>query len=48
MFSSPELSADVFGDVRNIVTDAEWHESARVIRVLRDKTDLAGERSGAW
>ena len=31
---------DVYGDVRNIFTDAEWHESARVIRVLRDKTDL--------
>lgn len=35
---------EVYGDVRNIFTDAEWHESARVIRVLRDKTDLgAGE-----
>ena len=31
---------DVYGDVRNIFTEAEWHESARVIRVLRDKTDL--------
>jgi NCAIR mutase (PurE)-related protein len=31
---------DVYGDVRNIFTDAEWHESARVIRVLRDKNDL--------
>jgi NCAIR mutase (PurE)-related protein len=31
---------DVYGDVRNIFTDAEWHESARVIRVLRDKTEL--------
>src|SRR5215510_242128 len=37
-------SPEVFGDVRNILTDAEWHESARVIRVLRDKTELgAGE-----
>jgi len=33
-------TADVFGDVRNILTDAEWHESARVIRVFRDKTEL--------
>ena len=31
---------DVFGDIRNIYTDAEWHESARVIRVLRDTTEL--------
>jgi len=33
-------NADVYGDVRNIFTEAEWHESARVIRVIRDKTDL--------
>lgn len=33
-------NADVYGDVRNIYTDAEWHESAKVIRVLRDSTDL--------
>src|SRR5688572_21564905 len=26
---------DVYGDVRNIFTEAEWHESAKVIRVLR-------------
>jgi NCAIR mutase (PurE)-related protein len=32
--------ADVYGDIRNIFTDAEWHEAARVIRVLRDRTDL--------
>jgi NCAIR mutase (PurE)-related protein len=31
---------DAYGDVRNIFTDAEWHESARLIRVLRDRTDL--------
>jgi pyridinium-3,5-biscarboxylic acid mononucleotide synthase len=31
---------NVYGDVRNIFTDAEWHESARVIRVMRDSTDL--------
>ena len=26
---------DVYGDIRNIYTEAEWHESARVIRVVR-------------
>lgn len=30
---------DVFGDIRNIYTDAEWHESAKVIRVIRDRED---------
>jgi len=29
-----------FGEVRNVVTDAEWHESARLIRIRRDKADL--------
>lgn len=33
-------TAEVFGQIRNIHTDAEWHESARIIRVLRDTTDL--------
>lgn len=31
---------DVFGDIRNIYTDAEWHESARLIRVIREREDL--------
>ncbi len=31
---------DVYGDIRNIFTGAEWHESARMIRVFRDKTEL--------
>ena len=31
---------DTFGEVRNVVTDAEWHESARLIRIRRDKADL--------
>jgi len=31
--------ADTFGDIRNIVTEAEWHESARLIRIMRDMTD---------
>jgi len=33
-------TADIFGEVRNIVSDAEWHESAKLIRVFRDKTEL--------
>lgn len=33
-------TADVYGEIRNIVTDAEWHDSANLIRVFRDKTDL--------
>ena len=37
-------TADVFGDIRNIHTDAEWHESARLIRLQRDLTERgAGE-----
>lgn len=32
--------ADTFGEIRNVFTDAEWHESAKIIRVLRDKTEL--------
>lgn len=33
-------TADVYGDIRNIYSEAEWHESAKLIRVLRDKTEL--------
>ena len=33
-------TADVYGDIRNILADAEWHESAKMIRVMRDKTEL--------
>ncbi|HXD31670.1 MAG TPA: nickel pincer cofactor biosynthesis protein LarB [Pyrinomonadaceae bacterium] len=29
-----------FGEVRNVVTDAEWHETARLIRIQRDATQL--------
>lgn len=28
-----------FGEVRNVVTDAEWHETARMIRIRRDRTE---------
>ena len=28
-----------YGEIRNVVTDAEWHESARMVRIRRDKTD---------
>jgi hypothetical protein len=29
-----------FGDVRNVVTEAEWHETAGLIRIQRDNTEL--------
>src|ERR687894_103480 len=36
--------AETYGEVRNVATDAEWHESARMIRIWRDHTELgAGE-----
>src|SRR5262244_1238504 len=31
--------ADTFGENRNIATEAEWHESARLIRIMRDSRD---------
>jgi hypothetical protein len=37
-------TADVFGEIRNVHTESEWHEDARIIRLYRDKTELgAGE-----
>ncbi len=32
--------AATFGEVRNVVADAEWHEAARMIRIWRDRTEL--------
>jgi NCAIR mutase (PurE)-related protein len=32
--------ADTFGEIRNIATAAEWHEAARLIRIMRDPTDF--------
>lgn len=32
--------ADIYGEVRNIYAEAEWHEDAGIIRVFRDKTEL--------
>jgi NCAIR mutase (PurE)-related protein len=32
--------ADTYGEMRNVCTDAEWHESARVVRVIRDRSEL--------
>jgi pyridinium-3,5-biscarboxylic acid mononucleotide synthase len=32
-------TADVFGEIRNIATDAEWHEAAGIIRLFRDRTE---------
>src|SRR6187200_697742 len=31
--------AGTFGEIRNIVTDAEWHEAAKLVRIRRDKTN---------
>jgi NCAIR mutase (PurE)-related protein len=37
-------NAEVYGQIRNVRTDAEWHESARVIRLMRDTAETgAGE-----
>lgn len=33
-------NADVYGEIRNIFSEAEWHESAKLIRVRRDKEEL--------
>lgn len=30
-------NAEIYGEIRNIYTDAEWHESANLIRVWREK-----------
>src|SRR2546423_7494090 len=33
-----------FGEVRNVATDAEWHETARMIRIRQDQRERgAGE-----
>ena len=32
--------ADTFGELRNVCNEAEWHESAKLVRVFRDKTEL--------
>jgi pyridinium-3,5-biscarboxylic acid mononucleotide synthase len=32
--------ANTFGEIRNLYSEAEWHESAKLIRVIRDKTEL--------
>ena len=31
---------EVYGEIRNVFTDAEWHESANLIRVWREREDL--------
>ena len=33
-------NAEVFGEIRNIYTESEWHESANLIRVRRDTKNL--------
>ncbi len=32
-------TAEVFGEVRNVFTDAEWHADARIIRLFRDRNE---------
>jgi pyridinium-3,5-biscarboxylic acid mononucleotide synthase len=32
--------ANTFGEIRNLYSEAEWHASAKLIRVIRDKTEL--------
>ncbi len=37
-------TSEVYGEIRNVFTEAEWHADARIIRVFRDRTELgAGE-----
>ena len=31
---------EVYGEIRNVFTESEWHEAANLIRVFRDKTEL--------
>ncbi|HEX8071504.1 MAG TPA: nickel pincer cofactor biosynthesis protein LarB [Pyrinomonadaceae bacterium] len=38
--------AATYGEVRNVVTEAEWHEAARLIRVWRDRTERGVGRVG--
>lgn len=33
-------NAEIYGEIRNIHTEAEWHEQANLIRVFREKKDL--------
>ncbi len=32
--------ANTFGEIRNLYAEAEWHESAKLIRIIRDTTEL--------
>lgn len=33
-------NSDVYGEIRNVFTEAEWHESAKLIRVWREREEL--------
>ncbi len=33
-------NAEIFGEIRNVYSESEWHEHANLIRVIRDKTEL--------
>lgn len=32
--------AETFGEIRNIASEAEWHDAANLIRIMRNKADL--------
>jgi hypothetical protein len=32
-------TSDVFGEIRNVFTEAEWHDDARMIRLFRDRNE---------
>ena len=38
---------DTFGEIRNLATEAEWHESARMIRIMRDRSERGVGRIAA-
>lgn len=33
-------NAEIFGEIRNVYSESEWHEQAKIIRVRRDTTEL--------
>src|SRR5690606_17178131 len=35
-----KTNEEVYGRIRNVHTDAEWHEAARLIRLYRDRKNL--------
>ena len=33
-------NAEIYGEIRNVWSEAEWHEQANLIRILQDRTEL--------